>query len=78
MNIYKYFGKLLLIVTIPVVFVIVSSIVMSLLIGFIACLASDSTFGYCFTETLGCGALEFLMGIIALIGTVIYLDTWRD
>lgn len=74
MNIYKYFGKLLLIVTIPVVFVIVSSIVMSLLFAAIAVLAGSQSFAHYFKEALGCGAIEFFMSIVALIGTVIYLD----
>ena len=78
MNIYKYFGKLLLIVTLPFVFVIVSSIVMSLLFAAIAVLAGSQSFAYYFKEALSCGAIEFLMGIVALIGTVLFLDTWRD
>lgn len=78
MKIHRFFGKLLLIVTIPVVFVIVSSIVMSLLFAVIAVLAGSQSFAYYFKEALSCGAIEFLMGIVALIGTVLFLDTWRD
>jgi hypothetical protein len=78
MKIHRFFGKLLLIVTIPVVFVIVSSIVMSLLFAAIAVLAGSQSFAYYFKEALSCGAIEFLMGIVALIGTVLFLDTWRD
>lgn len=78
MKIHRFFGKLLLIVTIPFVFVIVSSIVMSLLFAAIAVLAGSQSFAYYFKEALSCGAIEFLMGIVALIGTVLFLDTWRD
>lgn len=74
MNIYKYFGKLVLVVSIPVAFVVVSSIVLSLLIACIGTLSSDSSFSQYFSTTLGCGAIEFLMSIVAFGGMVMYFQ----
>lgn len=78
MTIYKYFGKLLLYVTIPVVFFAVASIVLSLLFAMIGTLASTHSFGHCFSECLSSGAVLFFVAIITLIATVIYIGVEND
>lgn len=78
MNIYKYFGELLLYVTIPVVFFAVASIALSLLFAMIGVFASTHSFGYCFTECMSSGGVMFFVGIITLIATVIYIGVEND
>lgn len=78
MNIYKYFGKLLLYVTIPVVFFAVASIALSLLFAMIGVFASTHSFGHCFSECMSSGAVMFFVGIITLIATVMYIGVEND
>ena len=75
MRMFKYYGKMLLFVAVPVCFVVVTSIVLSLLFGWLGALASNLSFVECFKASMASGILEFILGIIAIIGTALYIDS---
>jgi len=71
MKVTKYIGKALLIVTLPVAFCVVSTIVISLLFASMGALMNYNTFQVCFQKSLECVVVG--MSFITIIGTFAYL-----
>ncbi len=78
MKMFKYFGYALLLVAVPFAFVVVGTIIISALIACLVTLATDTTFTVSFKDCVASGALEFLLAVFAIIGTVMYIDSVRD
>jgi hypothetical protein len=66
-----YFGKSLLVIVIPIVFAIVSAIVVSALFSFVGVLMGHNTFVSCFQNMLG--DVTFVMSVITLFLWIVYL-----
>lgn len=66
-----YFGKALLVIVVPVVFAIVSAIIISALFSFVGALMGHNTFVSCFQNMLG--DVTFVMSAITLFLWIVYL-----
>jgi hypothetical protein len=68
-----YFGKALLVIVVPVVFAIVSAIIISALFSSVGALMGHNTFVSCFQNMLG--DVTFVMSTITLFLWIVYLVT---
>lgn len=66
-----YFGKALLVIVVPVVFAIVSAIIISALFSFVGSLMGHNTFVSCFQNMLD--DVTFVMSVITLFLWIVYL-----
>ena len=68
-----YLGKSLLMIVIPVVFAVVSSIIIAGLLASLGALMGHNTFVSCFQDILG--NVSFVMAIITLFMWLVYVIT---
>jgi hypothetical protein len=76
MDMIKYFGKLLLLVIVPISFIVVSTTVVSALIAVISCKADGMSFDASFKAMLPLATL--LMTLTALAGFIVFFVNKED
>jgi hypothetical protein len=76
MDMIKFFGKVLLFVTVPAVFVVVSTCIITSLIAIISSRYDGITFGSAFQTSLG--VITFLMTLTSIVGMIMFLVSLED
>jgi hypothetical protein len=76
MDMIKFFGKVLLLITVPVAFVIVSSLGVSSLIAIVSYSADNVTYNQAFDSILP--VVSVLMTIIGVVGLLMFFVTLQD
>lgn len=66
-----HFGRALLIIVVPVLFAVISSIIIAAIFSFVGVLMGHNTFVNCFQHMLG--DVTFIMSIVTVIVWVTYL-----
>lgn len=76
MDMIKYFGKMLLLVIVPVGFIVVSTISVSALIAVVSFQADNMTFEVAFKSILP--LISLLMTLIAFVGVIWFFSNLKD
>ena len=72
----NHFGRALLIIVVPVVFTVISSIIIAAIFSFVGVLMGHNTFVNCFQHMLG--DVTFVMSIVTVVVWIVYLVTDPD
>jgi hypothetical protein len=73
MKIYKFMGKVMLVVLLPFVFTVISTILIAATISILGALSGYNTFSNCFVNAVGNEQLIIAMLGISSVFTVIHL-----
>ena len=76
MDMIKYFGKLLLLITVPVAFIVVATGVVSSFIALISYKLDGVSYDVAFQSTLG--LITILMSLVALLGLIMFFVSLED
>ena len=71
-----HFGRALLIIVVPVLFAVISSIIIAAILSFVGVLMGHNTFVNCFQHMLG--DVTFVMSIVTVVVWIVYLVTDPD
>lgn len=74
MNIFKFMGKALLIVVLPIVFLVVTTTIFNFFIAIIGNLSGAGSITECFYGLFKVGITTFIVGVFTVIGTIYYID----
>ena len=76
MDMIKFFGKVLLFVTVPAVFVLVSTTIITSLVAVISSRYDGVTFSSAYEHSLG--IITFLMVLTSIVGMIMFLVSLED
>ena len=71
-----HFWRALLIIVVPVLFAVISSIIIAAILSFVGVLMGHNTFVNCFQHMLG--DVTFVMSIVTVVVWIVYLVTDPD